>query len=113
MDKWSVNENETCVAMWKIIAHFGGYGHQKEKAIEELGELSRALARDLQGEGDRANIAEEMADVYIMLAQLELIYGNHRDVVRVTQEKIDRTMARIEAERRGVRDEPERHEGAV
>ena len=105
MLKWSVNENETCVALWKIIAHFGGYGHQKEKAIEELGELSRALARDLQGEGDRANIAEEMADVYIMLAQLELIYGNYRDVVKATHEKLDRTMARIAAEQRGEREE--------
>ena len=38
--------------------------------MEELGELQQALARDLQGEADRANIAEEMADVYIMLSQL-------------------------------------------
>lgn len=48
------------------------------KAIEELGELQRALARDLSGEamedGVPENVYEEIADVEIMLAQLRMIY---------------------------------------
>ena len=73
-----------------------GRGTQQFKAIEELSELIRALARF-----DDENIAEEMADCYIMLAQLELIYGNHGDVVQMIREKMARTLERVEAERRG------------
>ena len=74
---------------------------QKEKAIEELGELARALARDLQGEGDRANIAEEMADVYIMLSQLQLIYGNRPEIAGCVRKKMARTMETVTKEREG------------
>lgn len=95
-----IEHNEVAVDLWQIIAHYG-YRHQKEKAIEELSELEQALARDLQGDGDRDNIAEEMADVYITLAQLELIYGNHHEVVDEIREKMSRTLERVEAERKG------------
>ena len=95
-----IEHNEVAVDLWQIIAHYG-YGHQKHKAMEEFAELTEALARDLQGQGDRDNIAEEMADCYIMLAQLELIYGNHDDVVQTIREKMGRTLEKVEAERKG------------
>ena len=95
-----IEHNDVAVDLWQIIAHYG-YDHQKEKAVEELGELATALARDLQGDKNRANIAEEMADVYVMLAQLELIYGNHNDVVAQVRLKLARTLATVEAERTG------------
>lgn len=95
-----INDNEVCIDIWKIIAHYG-YTHQKEKAIEELGELQQALARDLQGNGDRANIAEEIADVLIMLSQLELIYGLAPEVNLAVRDKLGRTVERIEMEREG------------
>ena len=94
------DDNEICMDLWQIIAHYG-YAHQKEKAIEELGELARALARDLQGEGDRANIAEEMADVYIMLSQLQLIYGNRPEIAGCVRKKMARTMETVTKEREG------------
>lgn len=53
----------------EAIAHWGP-AHQAEKAVEELAELIRAVARD-----DVDNIAEEIADVRIMIDQLEMIYG--------------------------------------
>ena len=53
-----------------------GSGAQQMKAIEELGELIRALARA----NDPENIAEEMADVRIMLDQLEIMLDNHEAV---------------------------------
>ena len=96
-----IEHNEVAVDLWQIIAHHG-YTHQKHKAIEELSELTEALSRDLNGAGDRTNIAEEMADAHIMLAQLELIYGNHLDVVAFIREKLARTLERVEAERTGV-----------
>lgn len=74
------------------INHYGE-GAQWSKAIEELSELIRALARA----DDRENIAEEMADVRIMLDQLELIFHN-RDLVRKYEmEKLKRLSERIHA----------------
>ncbi len=102
MIKIDLSDNANCAQLWRIIAHFGGYAHQKEKAIEELSELQQALARDLQGEGDRANIIEEIADALVMIAQLVLLYGTHRDVERVAADKLLRTLARIEKEQKGV-----------
>ena len=55
-----------------------GRGPQQSKAIEELSELIRALARA----DDPENVAEEMADVRIMLDQLEIIFGNGPKVAR-------------------------------
>lgn len=98
----TITDNKTALDLWQIIAHFG-YANQKKKAIEELGELSRALARDLQGMPDRDNIAEEMADVYIMLGQLELIYGNRDAVAWAITDRIARTLERVESERQGVK----------
>lgn len=95
-----IEHNAVAVDLWQIIAHYG-YANQKHKAIEELAELTEALSRDLQGQGDRGNIAEEMADAYITLAQLELIYGNHDDLVQNIRVKLARTLERVERERTG------------
>ena len=89
-----LNDNRTCVDLWKIITGHG-YRGQKEKAIEELCELATELARDVQGDGKRDRITGEMADVYVMLAQLELMYGNQREVQDVAGEKIRRTVERM------------------
>ena len=75
----------------KAIAHYG-MGNQWSKAIEELSELIRALAR-----GDHENVAEEMADVRIMLDQLELICQNHDRVREIESEKLMRLSERIHA----------------
>lgn len=71
---------------------------QTVKAMEELAELIRALSRRLlsmwldTGDGNDAleNVREEMADVSIMLNQLELIFGD------TTEEEI-RKLLRLEA----------------
>ena len=70
-----------------------GSGPQRDKAIEELSELIRALARC----DDRKNIAEEMADVRIMLAQLEIIFGNRDQVRQIEREKLKRLSDRLHA----------------
>ena len=63
------------------------------KAIEELGELIRAIARA----DDPDNIAEEMADVEIMLGQLRIILGNDADVERWKVKKLQRLNRRLHA----------------
>lgn len=52
-----------------------GKESQKVVTIEELAELQKELTKDLRGKPNLQKIAEEMADVEIMLEQLELIYG--------------------------------------
>lgn len=74
----------------KAIEHYGP-GEQRDKAIEEMGELIRALARL----NDKANIAEEIADVRIMLDQMEMIFGIHVEVRRIENEKLLRLHDRI------------------
>lgn len=74
------------------IAHYGS-ATQWSKAIEELSELIRALARA----NDAENIAEEMADVRIMLDQLEIILGNHDQVRQWEFRKLQRLNARTKA----------------
>lgn len=70
-----------------------GKGPQRDKAIEELSELIRALARC----DDAENVAEEMADVRIMLDQLEIIFGNGQKVARYEVMKLRRLDQRVHA----------------
>ncbi len=70
-----------------------GPGAQRDKAIEELSELIRALARC----DDKENVAEEMADVRIMLDQLEIIFGNGQKVARWEVMKLRRLDQRVHA----------------
>ena len=52
------------------------YGAEKQtiKAVEEMGELLKELSKNSWGEANRAHIAEEIADVRIMLDQMEIIH---------------------------------------
>ena len=78
----------------QIIKHYGTH-NQRIKTIEELSELIQALSRN----DDIDNIAEEIADCYIMLEQLELIYNLKRKVGKYIEEKLDRTLLRIAKEK--------------
>lgn len=77
----------------KIIFHFGDK-NQITVAIEELSELQKELCKYLRGDMDYYNIAEEIADVEIMLEQLKIIFLNESDVEETKKEKINRTIER-------------------
>ena len=53
-----------------------GYRPQVIVAIEELAELQKELTKWLRGKCNPACLLEEMADVSIMLNQLQLIFGD-------------------------------------
>lgn len=59
-------------------------------AIEELSELTKELCKDKRGIGVPEHIAEEVADVSIILQELILIYGNEKEVEEWRQKKIER-----------------------
>lgn len=79
------------------------YGPESQirKAIEEMAELTKELCKD-GGTGERVDlIAEEMADVEIMLQQLRVIYRADRIGLyeeRWRAAKLDRLRMRLEKE---------------
>jgi len=73
----------------RIIAN-NGYVLQKIVAIEELSELQKEITKDLRGNANDEHIAEEMADVEIMLEQLKIMYDNNDNVKRYKELKISR-----------------------
>lgn len=56
------------VECWGVYAQF-------IQALEELAELSSAITHMLRDKGDLQNLAEEIADVEIMVEQLKYIMG--------------------------------------
>ena len=72
---------------------------QTDMMIEEMAELTKAILNERRGRDH--NIAEEMADVRIMLAQMEIIFQNAGEVEQRFREKIARLDQRLQ-ERRGV-----------
>lgn len=69
---------------------YNGYILQKIVAVEEMSELTKELVKDLRGIADEKHIAEEMADVEIMLEQLKIIYNNSDIVEKFKIEKLER-----------------------
>ena len=78
----------------KIIEKHGE-NHQRYKAAEELSELQTLVLQDANRNGKVpvGRIVEEIADVYVMLKQLMLIYQiDSRDIQPVIDYKLDRTL---------------------
>ncbi len=59
----------------KAIASYYGKESQSIVAIEELSELQKELCKMLRGIGSTEHLAEEIADVEIMLCQIKELYA--------------------------------------
>ena len=81
------------------------YGADKQMliAIEELSELQKAIVKYFRKptEETKNDISEEMADVYIMLKQLEIMHKNDTEVQKNIDYKIKRLQERIKKEEKG------------
>jgi NTP pyrophosphatase (non-canonical NTP hydrolase) len=69
-----------------------GADHQLTVAIEELSELIKEICKCKRGENNRNRIIEEMADCYIMLEQIQLIFSIRMDDI---YKGIDRKVYRL------------------
>ena len=68
-----------------------GEDMQLNVAIEEFSELIKEICKHKRGEDNRDNIIEEMADCYIMLEQLGVIFGIWFEEIEYKKvEKLDR-----------------------
>lgn len=86
------------------IAGYYGPTAQGRQCIEECAELIQAISKwdraQSSGDTEKVNktvsrIAEEIADVRIMLDQLTFLYGCNDEVKRNMDEKINRQIVRI------------------
>lgn len=84
--------------IFKSAVHWWGKEAQTDMMIEEMAELTKAILNERRGRDH--NIAEEMADVRIMLAQMEIIFQNAGEVEQKFREKVTRLDRRLQ-ERRG------------
>lgn len=82
----------------EAIAHYGKR-HQMHMAIEEMSELTKEICKTERGENNRAQIIEELADVYITLEQLEIIFDiDLAELKKVQEMKLKRLEERIHNE---------------
>lgn len=81
----------------KAIAHYGTT-HQIDKCVEEMAELTQAIIkhRHNYSQNNRRHIVEELADVYITLAQLELIINDNDLLEKYIDGKLNRLKSNIE-----------------
>ena len=69
---------------------------QKIQAIQEFSELIQALTKDINNQGSRENLIEEMADSKIMLEQMQLLFDvDDQDLEKIMDKKIERQLTRI------------------
>ena len=90
----------------KIIEHFG-INNQQRKLQEEVFELQEAIIEYRYDENKiypevekclKEHIAEEIADVTVILKEVQYIYKiNREDIRKKMKNKINRTLERIES----------------
>ena len=81
--------------MMREVIAFYGKDMQLNICIEELSELIKELCKVKRGIGNLDNIAEEMADVKIIMEQLDIIFDNSDDVNKWYIKKLNRLRTRL------------------
>lgn len=84
-------------ALARNIADHYGYESQKGKTVEELIELADTLIH-YDGRCSRNEVIDEMADVQIMLWQMEHLMHCKSDMKMSIDRKLDRQLRRIREE---------------
>ena len=82
----------------KVVEMFGA-DLQQMVAIEEIGELLQAISKRARGKDNRDNLAEEIADVEIMLEQLKQCHGCHIRGNDHKRKKLDKLKSMVEGVR--------------
>lgn len=72
-----------------------GKESQRKMVLEEVAELQKEICKLWRGRDNVQAIAEEVADVEIMLDQLKLILDIEEDVQRFREKKITRLKERL------------------
>lgn len=87
--------NNTQRKICKDAIQIFGVQHQLIKAGEELAELGQQVLKAANGDINKGHIAEEIADVEIMLEQLKIIFDRRVSVEAQVDSKLDRLQGTI------------------
>lgn len=74
------------VQIYRAAIYAWGAENQEKMVVEEMSELTKEICKHWRGRDNLDAIADEIADVTIMLEQLRLIY-NLNDAVRAHMDK--------------------------
>lgn len=86
--------NETEVLQRALDTY--GSAQQIAMVFEEMSELQKELCKYLRGKYSPANIAEEIADVEIMLEQMKMLFCCTDDVRNERRRKVERLKERLD-----------------
>lgn len=87
-----------CEEIIRDAVEFYGNHHQTMKLMEEMHELGAELCRIQDGRTTGEKIVEEIADVYVTLEQLAMVWGRGK-VEAMIYSKIKRLKGRLDIER--------------
>lgn len=87
MSRFSKDQREE---IYSVALNVWGAHAQELMAVEEMSELTQALSKHFRGKTDLVNIVEEIADVRIMLEQLEMLFDCSAAVQGALDYKIER-----------------------
>lgn len=87
----------------RALEAFGAQA-QMMMAIEEMSELTKELCKNGRGQENATHIAEEVADVQIMLQQLVMLFDCAGQVETFRRYKLERLAERIEEVKHGTTD---------
>lgn len=79
----------------RALETWGAYA-QTAMVFEETAELQKELCKDMRGANNREHIAEEIADVLIMLDQMMLLHDCEAQTMEYKAEKLKRLRARLD-----------------
>lgn len=85
-------------AIYETALQVYGMEAQTMMAIEEMSELTKELCKLRRGKWDMEALADEIADVTIMLEQLRLMYDLNAAVCRHMDAKVLRLQGKVRAE---------------
>lgn len=91
-----LDDNAICQAALETF----GKELQVTMAIEEMSELTKELCKNSRGQENTTHIAEEIADVEIMLQQMVMLFDCAGQVETFRRYKLERLAGRIEEVRR-------------
>lgn len=102
--EFDIGYSERMLMVCETAVNTFGTFTQTAKAVEELSELTKALARSLQFRSDIANIKDEIADCLIMICQMITIFG-HEGIQEIINEKLFRLEGLISKEQNKLEEE--------
>lgn len=93
-----MNNREVYVA---ALNHYGPES-QTRMVFEEMAELQKELCKNARCKNNRSEIAEEIADVRIMLDQMAILHDCEGLTAAIKIQKIERLEYQIHKEKQGV-----------